>query len=105
MIILFLESRLAKVTILTSTFTSPPDPPTGYWINKTYSEPAYGAVGIIDFKPAITARHVAVYSDNTEPLVLAEVEVYGKFISSNSLELCENSLKTCSIRLGYCGID
>ena len=73
------EFRLAKISILTSTPTSPSDPPSAEWVNRTYREEPYGAVGIIDFKPAIAARHVAVYSNNTEPLSLAEVEVYRKF--------------------------
>ena len=72
------EDRLAKISILTSTSTSPSDPPAD-WVNRTYREEPYGAVGIIDFIPAITARHVAVYSGNNKPLSLAEVEVYGKF--------------------------
>ena len=74
--------RLAKVTILTSTSTSPSNPPSADWVNRNYREEPYGAVGIIDYIPAITARHVAVYSNNTEVLTLAEVEVYGRFYAN-----------------------
>ena len=76
------EFRLAKISILTSTSTSPSDPPSADWVNRTYREEPYGAVGIIDFIPAITARHVAVHSGNNETLALAEVEVYGKFYAN-----------------------
>ena len=61
----------------------PSNPPSADWVNRTYRESAYGAVGIIDFKPAIIARHVAVYNGNNAPLSLAEVEVYGK-VNANS---------------------
>ena len=81
------------------------DPPSADWVNRTYREEPYGAVGTIDFIPAITARHVAVYCLCPTALALAEVEVYGKFISNNALELGEISLKTGSISFSYGGFD
>ena len=80
---------MAKISILTSksTSSSPSDPPSADWVSRHYRESAYGAVGTIDFKPAITARHVAVYSDNTASLSLAEVEVYGKLILRHDIKL------------------
>ena len=80
---------MAKISILTSksTSSSPSDPPSADWVSRHYRESAYGAVGTIDFKPAITARHVAVYSDNTASLSLAEVEVYGKLILHHDIKV------------------
>jgi len=37
---------------------------------------AYGPVRIIEFSSQISARHVAVYSESTEPLSLTELTVY-----------------------------
>ena len=75
--------RLAKITVLTSVAgTASPNPPSlsdNDWISRDYRGPAYDAVGIIDLKPAVLARHVAVFSENDDkPLSLAEVEIYGK---------------------------
>ena len=74
--------RLADVTILTSnsTSTAPPQPSlsSNVWVARNYREKPYAMVGEIDFRPAITARHIAVYSANTEALSLAEVDVYGR---------------------------
>ena len=80
---------MAKISILTSksTSSSPSDPPSADWVSRHYRESAYGAVGAIDFKPAITARHVAVYSNNAAPLSLAEVEVYGKLILHHDIKV------------------
>ena len=52
-----------------------------HWINRNYQREAYGAVGIINFTFPIEAQHVAVYSENDEPLSLVEVVVYGKWIN------------------------
>ena len=83
------EGRLAKISILTSKskLASPSDPPSADWVSRHYRESAYGTVGTIGIKPAITARHVAVHSDNTAPLSLAEVEVYGKLILRHDIKL------------------
>ncbi|XP_067943027.1 uncharacterized protein [Watersipora subatra] len=73
------QERLAKITTLTSILDNPTDPSLSSpdWIARAYREPAYAAVGIIDFKPAIQAQHVAVYSSlDSTPLALLEVEVY-----------------------------
>ncbi|XP_067943016.1 uncharacterized protein [Watersipora subatra] len=115
------EERLANITTLTSTLDSLTDPSlsSSDWIARAYREPAYAAVGIIDFKPSIQARHVAVYS-SLDPttvlnsrgkpsgaLALVEVEVYGtnnlaldKTVSqsttlgSNSAEKANNGIYT-----------
>ena len=73
---------MTKMSILTSnsTTTQPSDPSltSADWARQNYKESAYDAVGAIDFQLAVIARHVAVYSENTASLSLAEVEVFGK---------------------------
>ena len=73
---------MAKISILTSnaTSTQPEDPSlkSDVWVKRVYRGQAYAAVCVIDFRPAIVARHVAFNSENTAPLSLAEVEVFGK---------------------------
>ncbi|XP_067943024.1 fucolectin-4-like, partial [Watersipora subatra] len=74
------QERLANITTLTSILDNLTDPSLSSpdWIARAYRGPAYAAVGIIDFKPAIQAQHVAVYSSSdSKPLALLEVEVYG----------------------------
>ena len=95
------EDRLALISILTSnsTSTQPADPSrvSNAWVTANYRELTYAAVGIIDFRPATIARHVAVYSENLEPLSLAEVEVYGKI--KYSLRSATLKHKDCMIWL------
>ncbi|XP_067943025.1 uncharacterized protein [Watersipora subatra] len=104
------QERLANITTLTSTLDNPTDPSLSSpnWIARAYRGPAYAAVGIIDFKPAIQAQHVAVYcSLDSTPLTLLEVEVFGpnnlalnktvsqsSTLSSNSAEKANNGIYT-----------
>ena len=73
---------MAKISVLASNFSSTqledPSPSSDVWISRDYRKAAYGDVGVIDFRPAIVARHVAVYSKKKAALSLAEVEVFGK---------------------------
>ena len=48
------------------------------WEKNNYQEEPYGAIGIIAFVSPVEAQHVAVYSQNTAPLSLVEVVVYGE---------------------------
>lgn len=75
-----LGEQLAKISILTSLVVQPVNlSHSSYeWVRRDYRIPPYAAVGIVDFKPVLMARHVAVYSENTQALSLAEVEIYGK---------------------------
>ena len=71
---------MAKISILTAKVTQPEDPAliSDIWKLVNYRESAYDRVGEIKFNASIPARHVAVYSENEQPLTLVEVEVYGK---------------------------
>ena len=87
--VLYISSaeRLAKITILTSnaSSTEPSLASPSIWTNRDYREQPYDGLRIIDFKPPILARHVAVFSENdiAQPaLSLAEVEIYGKSINA-----------------------
>ena len=75
-----LGNRLANILIRSSLRAQPTDPSlsSNHWITIDDRKAPYGAVGVIDFKYGLLARHVAVYSKNTEALSLAEVEIYGK---------------------------
>ena len=88
--VLYISSaeRLAKITILTSDQDSPTDPSLSSpntWTHRDYREQPYDSLRIIDFKPPILTRHVAVFSQNdiTQPaLSLEEVEIYGRSINA-----------------------
>ena len=79
----FIDYRLANISIYTSNEPLPENPSTSSfdWISRHYRQDPYGAIGAIDFNPPIEAQHVAVISTVVgEPLSLAEVIVYGKFV-------------------------
>ena len=72
-------NRLAKITILSSDKGGPGNPnvTSTNWVMRDYREEPYDSLRIIDFKPPFLARHLVVFSENDEPLSLAEVEIYG----------------------------
>ncbi|KAF6024502.1 DSCAM [Bugula neritina] len=85
--------RLVKISVLTSDAYSPGPPSLSAttWTRRDGpNSKAYGPVRIIEFSSQISARHVAVYSESTEPLSLTEVTVY----ESNSLTKPLNSQLT-----------
>ena len=81
----YVDYRLAKISICTSSLSSPTSA-AGFnssldWTSRNYREEAYGAVGTIEFNPPIEARHVAVISTlDGSPLALVEVKVLGMFV-------------------------
>ena len=78
---LALAENLANISILTSTKDSPEEPTLAYpdtWMVRDYREQPYYSLRILDFKPPILARHVAVIGGHAG-LALAEVEIYGMF--------------------------
>ncbi|XP_067942844.1 uncharacterized protein [Watersipora subatra] len=72
------SSRLQKVYILTSNYSSPSDPDlnSGKWTVRYYHHPPYGAIGNIILEGGVFVRHVAVFSTHNEGVTLAEVKVY-----------------------------
>ena len=80
MLVASIALRLANITTLTSVYETPEDPSLNSvrWTNRSYQEESYGVVGIIAFVSPVEAQHVAVYSQNTAPLSLVEVVVYGE---------------------------
>lgn len=79
-----------QITILTSnapTPTTPSVPPLSDWTVKGYWDRAYDDDTKLDYQQPIYAQHVAVVSQQTSGLSLAEVQVYGKF---NQVKFCRN---------------
>ncbi|XP_067942849.1 fucolectin-6-like [Watersipora subatra] len=72
------RSRLQKVYILTSNYSSPSNPylNSGEWTVRYYHHPPYGAIGNIILEEGVFVRHVAVLSSHDEGVTLAEVKVY-----------------------------
>ena len=91
---------LAKISILVSNHQSPTDPSLNSldWTRKNYHEYPYGDVGRIEFWERVEAQHIAVLSENNQPLTLVEVEVLGKFRLSGDITT-ENRGSTCRCKI------
>ena len=76
--ILFTETRLQKVYILTSVDPdgANPTPDSEEWTFRYYRQDPFGSVTSIILEQGVPSRYVAVFCAHNDGLVLAEVKVY-----------------------------
>lgn len=77
---LFVDSRLATITVYTRHGKANPDNPgpnANDWKNVSYRHEAYGAIGLVELDD-VTGRHVAIYSDYNQGLAIREMKIYGR---------------------------